>query len=258
MWNLKVSTSQLSSLLGRSRFRSERFGGGRAAGELVLDCQSCPVYHLDGLIVLQSQLSSLENCVDLHSKDPLMELYLWCFETKHYVILAFMSHHRSSPLHFYSTYRGANEHSAAPRQTQLCPGNPSKRWQHEPSTLRASIFLFKDLNLIPQLSFQLQPSMSVQSCPGWPDCSWRLSRTVTTFMLWSSLFCLGNNQNRLMKTKHYSLKASTVQLWIRLSDFRRGMQDFILKYHRVSVSLSDDVKAWTSPIFCLCTTHIFL
>ncbi|KAM7391553.1 hypothetical protein PAMP_022235 [Pampus punctatissimus] len=42
-------------------------GGGRAAGELVLDCQRCPVYHLDELIVLQSQLSSLENCVDLHT-----------------------------------------------------------------------------------------------------------------------------------------------------------------------------------------------
>lgn len=77
MWNLKVSTLQLSSVLGRNRFRSGRFwggGGGGAAGELVLDCQSCPVYHLDGLIVLQSQLSSLENCVDLHSKKPPMRL----------------------------------------------------------------------------------------------------------------------------------------------------------------------------------------
>lgn len=71
MGNLKVSSLQLSSVVGRSRFRSGRFGGGRAAGELVLDCQSCPVYHLDGLIVQQSQLSSLENCEDLHSKEPL-------------------------------------------------------------------------------------------------------------------------------------------------------------------------------------------
>lgn len=71
------------SLLGRSRsrFRSGRFGGGGAAGELVLDCQSCPVYHLDGLIVLQSQLSSLENCVDLHSKKPQMQLHLWCIKS---------------------------------------------------------------------------------------------------------------------------------------------------------------------------------
>lgn len=63
-----VQSSALT-LLERSRFRSGRFGGGRAAGELVLYCQSCPVYHLDGLIVLQSQLSSLENCVDLHCKE---------------------------------------------------------------------------------------------------------------------------------------------------------------------------------------------
>lgn len=71
----------LFSLLGRSRFRSGRFGGGRAAGALVLDCQSCPVYHLDGLIVLQSQLSSLENGVDLHSKRSPVQLYLWCIQT---------------------------------------------------------------------------------------------------------------------------------------------------------------------------------
>lgn len=82
MGNLKVSSLQLSSLVGRSRFRSGRFGGGRAAGELVLDCQSCPVYHLDGLIVQQSQLSSLENCEDLHSKEPPMKLYLWCIKIK--------------------------------------------------------------------------------------------------------------------------------------------------------------------------------
>lgn len=81
MWNLKVSTLPLSSLLGSSRFRSGRFGGGRAAGELVLDCQSCPVYHLDELIVLQSQLSSLENCVDLHSKKPQRQLHLGCIRT---------------------------------------------------------------------------------------------------------------------------------------------------------------------------------
>ncbi len=93
MRNLEVSTLQLSSLLGRSRFRSGRFGGGRAAGELVLDCQSCPVYHLDGLIVLQSQLSSLENCVDLHSKKPAMQLYLWFTETELQVIMTCLSHY---------------------------------------------------------------------------------------------------------------------------------------------------------------------
>lgn len=58
MWIFEVSAPQLSSLPGRSRFGSGRFGGGRAAGELVLDCQSCPVYHLDGLIVLQSWIAS--------------------------------------------------------------------------------------------------------------------------------------------------------------------------------------------------------
>lgn len=77
LWNLRVSTLQLSSLLGRSRFRSGRFGGGRAAGELVLDCRSRPVNHLDGLIVVQSQLSPLENLVELHSKKPPVQLYRW-------------------------------------------------------------------------------------------------------------------------------------------------------------------------------------
>lgn len=108
MGNVKVSTLQLSSLLGRSRFRSGRFGGGRAAGELVLDCQSCPVYHLDGLIVLQSQLSSLENCVDLHSKKPQMQLYLWSIEnqTSGGNGPACISHYCSPP----SSYMCANGH----------------------------------------------------------------------------------------------------------------------------------------------------
>jgi len=77
MWRCPLFSSFFLFRRSRSRFRSGRFGGGRAAGEPVLDCHSCPLYHLDGLIVLQSQLSSLEHCVDPHSKKPRMQLQLW-------------------------------------------------------------------------------------------------------------------------------------------------------------------------------------
>lgn len=74
--------SLLPALGGRrSRFRSGRFGGGGAAGELVLDRRRCPVLHLDGPIVLQSQLSSSENGADLHSKKPQMQVHLWCVKS---------------------------------------------------------------------------------------------------------------------------------------------------------------------------------
>lgn len=67
------------------------------------------------------------------------------------------------------------------------------------------------------------------------DFSKRAVPAVTTFMLRGSLLCFGGNRYRLMKTKHFKLKALTA--WLGLSDLRSVMQDFILKYHCVTVSM---------------------
>lgn len=208
MGNVKVSTLQLSSLLGRSRFRSGRFGGGRAAGELVLDCQSCPVYHLDGLIVLQSQLSSLENCVDLHSKKPQMQLYLWSIEnqTSGGNGPACISHYCSPP----SSYMCANGHHSPVCTNVTRRVSTSrdfwKRINHSPWAPGSIFFLFKPAkNSLTHFPLTFSPSTSV-------------IRAVTTFMLRSSPLCLSNNLYRLMKTEHFTLKDfysqdSACQIW---------------------------------------------
>lgn len=217
MWNFKVSTLQLSSVLGRNRFRSVRFwggGAGGAAGALVLDCQGCPVYHLDGLIVLQSQLSSLENCVDLHSKKPQMRLSTsgaWKTKPDFCAMLSSI---------FPVCVCVSIIQPWPPRETTVAVGPVMTH--SDPSGFLSWLKL-----KIWKLTFRLQPSTSTDPKYG-TSFLWKSHRGLAT--LRGGLLCLSSRWRRLMKTKHFRVKAFAAR--VGLSDLRRARPDFILKYHR--------------------------
>ncbi len=68
-------------------------------------------------------------------------------------------------------------------------------------------------------------------------------------MLSSSPLCFSNNRCRLMKTKHFTLKAFTASA--HLSDIRSVMQVCILRYQRVTVGVNVGVKTSVS----VCNSH---
>lgn len=184
-------------MLGRSRFRSGRFGDGKAAGELVLDCQSCPVYHLDVLIVLQSQLSSLENCVDLHSKKPPVHLYLWFTGTKLYhVTITLLFSFITSDVAYLRVW------------TSSCmDADKGASWRLYQSS-SAAAFPFAACDSSSPSALHVRALMTRQFPQGQPS-----SHTfhAQEFPLYASVTA---NRHRLMKTEHLTREALTAQILV--------------------------------------------
>lgn len=86
-----------------------------------------------------------------------------------------------------------------------------------------------------KLAFSLQPCMSAASNTGRLP-SERAIPALTT--LRGCLLCLSSNRCRLMKTKHFRVKAFAAR--VGLSDLKRAWPDFILKYHRYSCQFVKD------------------